>query len=101
MQAARAEYDKVEEIWIKKFHETVTYAKKVHAAFKAFVDHRHEEARKKAFGKHQFLFSGQEKANAMLVEGEKSQKSRYLNETVCNGLQETTVFPKNNRVLVN
>ena len=76
LQAARSEYDKVEDIWIKKFQETVTYAKKAHAAFKAFVDHRHEEARKKAFGKHQFLYSGQEKANAMLVEGEKPQKSR-------------------------
>jgi len=76
LQAARDEYDKVEEIWIKKFQETVTYARKVHAALKAFVDHRHEEARKKAFGKHQFLYSGQEKANAMLVEGKKSQKFR-------------------------
>jgi predicted P-loop ATPase len=70
-QAAQDEYDKVEALWIKKFQETANYSKKVHTELKAFVDHRHEEARKKAFGKHQYLYSGQEKANDMLLEGEK------------------------------
>ena len=68
-QVVKDEYDEREAVWLKKYSETLSVCKKVHAEISAHLEQRHDELRKKAYGKHMHLHGSGEKANTMMIEG--------------------------------
>ena len=80
LEKARAEYEKIDEVWRKKFEEAEGFTKKAFDDIHRYVEQKHEELRIKAFGIHNHLYGKQASLNQMLIEASEALHSKAVSD---------------------
>ncbi len=80
LEMARVEYEKIDEVWRRKFEEAEGFTKKAFDDVHRYVELKHEELSIKAFGIHNHLYGKQERLNEMLIEASEALHSKAVSD---------------------